>query len=123
MRRIKSKNTSSEIILRKIIRELGFTGYRLHRKDLPGKPDLSWPGRKLAIFLHGCFWHGHDCPRGARVPKSNTIYWQTKIEKNRQRDLLHESQLMEKGWSVLIVWECELKYKETLMQKLKDFLS
>ena len=123
MRRIKSKDTSPEIALRLLVRELGFSGYRLHRKDLPGKPDLAWIGRKQAIFLHGCFWHGHDCPRGARIPKTNTRYWQTKIEKNRRRDIQHTAQFTEQRWRVLTVWECELKNKIALAARLKAFLT
>lgn len=123
MRRIKSENTAPEIAIRLLVRGLGFSGYRLHRKDLSGKPDLAWISRKKAIFLHGCFWHGHDCPRGSRMPKSNATYWQTKIDKNRQRDIQHITQLTEQGWCVMIIWECELKNKEGLAGRLTAFLA
>lgn len=122
MRKIKNKNTSPETALRLLIRKLGFSGYRLHRKNLPGRPDVAWIRRKLAIFVNGCFWHGHDCKRGSRVPKTNTEYWKNKIEKNRHRDLLHIQQLKEQGWGVLVVWECELKDQIAVTEKLKHFL-
>lgn len=123
MRRIRGKNTGPELTVRKICRELGFTGYRIHRKDLPGKPDLAWIGRKLAIFVHGCFWHGHDCEEGVRKPKSNRDYWIPKIERNRQRDAEHEAELRISGWGVLTVWECELNERELLSKRLRKFLS
>lgn len=79
MRRIRSKDTKPELVVRKLVRSLGFTGYRLHRKDILGKPDLAWVGRKLAIYVHGCFWHGHDCKEGIRKPKSRVDYWLPKL--------------------------------------------
>jgi DNA mismatch endonuclease, patch repair protein len=122
MRRIRSKNTNIEVEVRRLVRTLGFTGYRLHRKDLPGKPDIAWIGRKQAIFIHGCFWHSHDCKEGIRRPKSNTDYWFPKIERNRRRDKEHKRALKALGWHVLIVWECELKDKKKLSDKLLWFL-
>lgn len=98
--------------------------YRLHRNDLPGKPDIVFPSRKKAIFVHGCFWHGHSCKRGARVPKTNQEYWVRKISRNVERDKAHLARLTELGWAVLIVWECEIKdlvrLKETLTRFLDD---
>ena len=85
MRRVKGSGTTPELALRRLIWGLGGR-YRLNRKDLPGKPDIVLPGRRLAIFVHGCFWHGHDCARGARVPKANRDYWTGKIGRNRARD-------------------------------------
>lgn len=123
MRQVKSKDTSPEIAIRLLVRELGFPGYRLYRKDIPGKPDLAWVGRKLAIFLHGCFWHGHDCPRGARMPKSNIAYWHAKIERTQQRDVQHLAALKERGWAVLTIWECELKDRQGLADKLRAFMA
>ena len=108
MRQIRGKNTAPELAVRKLCRELGFTGYRIHRRDLPGKPDLAWIGRKLAVFVHGCFWHGHNCVEGIRKPKSNQAYWIPKIERNRQRDIENIAALKAAGWVVLIVWECEI---------------
>src|ERR1700761_6504327 len=88
MRAVKSRDTKPELAVRKILREMA-PGYRLHRADLPGKPDIVYGRRKLAIFVHGCFWHGHDCARGARAPKANAEYWQGKIGRNRARDQRH----------------------------------
>lgn len=123
MRRIRSKDTAPEIADRQLVRTLGFTGYRLHRKDLPGKPDIAFIGRRKAIFVHGCFWHGHDCKEGARQPKSNAGYWLTKIAGNARRDAAHVADLEAKGWSVLIVWDCELRSLPEVTQRLGSFLS
>lgn len=123
MRRIRGKNTAPELAVRKLCRELGFTGYRIHRKDLPGKPDIAWVSRKVAIFIHGCFWHGHDCIEGVRKPKSNKPYWIPKIERNQQRDAEHIQALQQRGWKVLVIWECELKNPLTLSQKLHRLLT
>ncbi|NTV46206.1 MAG: DNA mismatch endonuclease Vsr, partial [Chlorobiales bacterium] len=106
MRRIRSKNTAPELAIRKLCREIGFTGYRIHRKDILGRPDLAWIGRKLVIFIHGCFWHGHDCAEGTRKPKSNREYWIPKIARNQQRDAENVAALQAAGWKVFIVWEC-----------------
>lgn len=122
MRRIHSKDTKPELVVRKLVRSLGFTGYRIHRKDIPGKPDLVWIGRKLAIYVHGCFWHGHDCKEGIRKPKSRVDYWLSKIERNRQRDHEQQAALKSQGWRVLVVWECELKNGDTIGVRVKKFL-
>ena len=108
MRRVKGKDTSPELKVRRLLRKLG-VGYRLHRADLPGRPDIAMPGRKLALFVHGCFWHGHDCARGARVPKANRDYWVAKLARNRARDAWSRTALEAAGWRVEILWECELK--------------
>jgi DNA mismatch endonuclease, patch repair protein len=123
MRQIRGKDTSPELAVRKLCRELGFTGYRIHRKNLPGKPDLAWIGRKLAIFVHGCFWHGHDCTEGIRKPKSNQDYWIPKIERNRQRDIKNIASLKSVGWNVLVIWECEISERDFCLHKLHHFLS
>lgn len=123
MRRIRSKNTGPELTVRRILREVGFTGYRIHRKDLPGKPDVVYIGRKKAIFIHGCFWHGHDCSEGVRKPKSNVTYWLPKISRNRDRDSEHLARLEELGWSVLTIWECELGDVDKLKIRLCAFLA
>lgn len=122
MRRIRGKNTTPELAVRKLCRELGFTGYRIHRKELPGKPDLAWLGRKLAIFVHGCFWHAHDCSEGLRRPKSNLQYWIPKIERNQQRDVENIKNLRAAGWNVLIIWDCELRESTSLSNKILRFL-
>jgi DNA mismatch endonuclease (patch repair protein) len=95
--------------------------FRLHRKDLPGAPDLVFPGRAKAIFVHGCFWHGHDCARGAREPKANAAYWRAKIARNRARDAKSMDALAAAGWDALILWECELK-GDDLPDRLRGFL-
>lgn len=123
MRRIRSKDTTPELGVRKLLRGLGFTGYRIHRKGLPGKPDVAFIGRKKALMIHGCFWHGHDCKDGVRKPKSRQDYWLPKIEGNRQRDVKHLAELAEMGWSVLTVWECELRDPTALSQKLAAFMT
>lgn len=122
MRRIRNKNTAPEVRVRKAIRQLGYSGYRLHRKDLPAKPDIAWVGKKIAIFVHGCFWHGHDCAEGLRKPKSNRDYWIPKLTKNSARDEARQTALTEAGWKILVLWECELKSDVSLERKLRKFL-
>ena len=107
MRQVKAKGTSPELKVRRLLWAMGLR-YRLHRKDLPGAPDIVLASRKLAVFVHGCFWHGHDCARGARVPKQNRPYWMAKIERNRQRDARTQAELAAKGWTPMVIWECEL---------------
>jgi len=121
MSRVKSKNTSPELRVRSLAHRLGYR-FRLHRKDLPGKPDLAFPSRKKVIFVHGCFWHGHDCARGKRIPKSNSEYWITKIKRNLERDINHTRNLKSLGWDVLTIWECETKDTEDLRKRLVSFL-
>ena len=108
MRRVKGKGTGAELAARRLVWSLGGR-YRLNRDDLPGKPDIVLSGRRLAIFVHGCFWHGHDCPRGARVPKANRPYWIAKIARNRARDDAARRALEVAGWRVETLWECSLK--------------
>ena len=122
MQAVKSKDTSPELCVRRLLHSLGFR-YSLHRKDLPGCPDLVFRSRKKVILVHGCFWHGHECPRGARVPKSNIEYWIDKVKRNRQRDSLAKRQLTAAGWGVLVVWECQLKDRAPLSKMLRRFLS
>ena len=121
MRRIRGKDTVPELTVRKVLRSMGFIGYRIHRKDLPGKPDIAFIGKKKAILIHGCFWHGHDCKEGIRKPKSNLEYWIPKIEKNRQRDEVTLEKLNEAGWDVLIVWDCELYNIDLIKERLLVF--
>ncbi|MBB6357199.1 very short patch repair endonuclease [Aminobacter aganoensis] len=121
MRAVKSKNTAPEMIVRKIVHRMGYR-FRLHRKNLPGHPDLVFPSRRLALFVHGCFWHGHDCARGARSPKTNAQYWAQKIERNRKRDAATLEALSQEGWRSCVVWECELREQEQLRTKLGDLL-
>ena len=121
MRRVKGKDTTPELIVRRLVWRLG-ARYRLHRADLPGKPDIVLAGRRLAIFVHGCFWHGHDCARGARVPKANREYWVWKVGRNRVRDAANRAALQAKGWRVETVWECELRDKAALSARLAAIL-
>ncbi len=121
MRRVKGRDTLPELKLRKLLTRLGVR-YRLHRKDLPGSPDLALMSRKTAIFMHGCFWHGHDCRRGARQPKTNADYWIAKIGRNRARDSSNTQALEAMGWRPLVVWECELKDPLALSARLSRLL-
>ena len=121
MRRVKGKDTAPELKVRRLLRRLG-VGYRLHRADLPGKPDIAMPGRRLALFVHGCFWHGHDCPRGARTPKANRPYWEAKIARNRARDGDHRAALQVMGWRAVTLWECELKDGVEVEKRLRETL-
>jgi DNA mismatch endonuclease (patch repair protein) len=122
MRRVKGRDTAPELKVRHLLWRLG-ARYRLHRKDLPGKPDIVLSGRKLAIFVHGCFWHGHDCARGARVPKANRDYWLGKVAKNRARDAESRARLEAAGWRVLVVWECALRDEQALEEMLRAALA
>lgn len=122
MRAVKGQNTAPEMIVRRLLHKQGFR-YRLHVKDLPGKPDIVFPRKKKAIFIHGCFWHGHDCLRGNRVPKTNQEYWIAKVHKNVQRDQRTMAALSEEGWKILILWECDLKNTQSLMDVLVNFIA
>ncbi len=121
MRRVKGRDTAPELAVRRLVWSLGGR-YRLNRADLPGKPDILLAGRKLAIFVHGCFWHGHDCARGARAPKANREYWTGKIGRNRARDIETRAKLEALGWRVETVWECELKDLAALETRLGALL-
>lgn len=122
MRAVKGRDTTPEMMVRRLVHAMG-KRYRLHRDDLPGKPDLTFPGLKKIIFVHGCFWHGHECKRGARQPKENAAYWKKKIRRNKERDAESQEALRAMGWDVLIIWECELKAREEVCDRLKLFLS
>jgi DNA mismatch endonuclease, patch repair protein len=121
MAKVKGRNTKPELIVRQAMTRLG-ARYRLHRNDLPGAPDVVMPGRRLAIFVHGCFWHGHHCARGARVPKANRDYWLAKVGRNRERDARHLAALTALGWRVETIWECDLKDREGLEARLANLL-
>ena len=108
MRRVKGKDTTPELAVRRILRTAGI-GYRLGGAGLPGRPDLVMQGRRTVVFVHGCFWHGHSCPRGARQPKANADYWIAKIDRNRTRDAANADALSVAGWRVVTVWECAMK--------------
>lgn len=123
MRRIRSKDTGPEMAVRRVLRALGFPGYRLHWKGAPGRPDVVFVGRRKAVMVNGCFWHGHCCKVGSREPKSNWDYWLPKIERNRQRDAKHLAELTQFGWDVLTVWECELRDLDALAARLAAFMA
>ena len=121
MAQVHSKDTKPEMRVRRLAHRLGYR-YRLHRKDLPGKPDLTFSRRKKIIFVHGCFWHGHDCPAGRKRPQTNQEYWTRKLERTRQRDVDNEAKLRELGWDALIIWECQTKDEDALAEVLTVFL-
>lgn len=122
MAKIRSKDTKPEMILRRMLHRAGFR-YRLHDRLLPGKPDLVFAGRRKVVFVNGCFWHGHSCAVGSRVPKSNTEFWLEKRRRNRQRDVDQRKQLALQGWSYLDIWECEIAANEDLVSKVATFLN
>jgi len=119
MRQVHGSNTAPELLIRSTLHRLGYR-FRLHRKDLPGTPDIVLPGRKSVVFVHGCFWHGHKCPRGT-LPSSNREFWQQKITKNQERDRRVQKQLRSEGWKVLTVWQCQTKDQTTLVKRLSRF--
>lgn len=124
MRQIKSKGMKPELAVRSLTHSLGFH-YRLHRSDLPGKPDLVFGPRQKVIFVHGCFWHGHDDPNcldGRRKPKSNLEYWLPKLARNKERDAANEAALIGQGWGVLTIWECDTRNMSSLTEKIRKFL-
>jgi DNA mismatch endonuclease (patch repair protein) len=118
MSMIKGKNTKPEIIVRKFLHAKGFR-YRLHKKDLPGKPDIVLPKYKTVIFIHGCFWHGHKNCKYFVVPKTRTEWWLNKIEGNRLNDKRNSTKLRKAGWKIITLWECQLKPKKVLKTLLK----
>ncbi len=111
MASVRSKNTKPEMLVRSTAHKLGYC-YRLHRKNLPGKPDMVFPSRRIALFVHGCFWHGHDCSHGRRLPVTNADYWREKIRRNMERDARVQAELIDLGWKPVIVWECQIKDTE-----------
>jgi DNA mismatch endonuclease (patch repair protein) len=123
MRAVKSRDTAPERAVRAAVCAVGYARrYRLNGAQLPGKPDLVFGALSKAVFVHGCFWHGHDCRRGARAPKDNAAYWQAKIGRNRARDVETLRALKRAGWSALVVWECETRDAAALQRKLAAFL-
>ena len=120
MSRVRNKDTRPELFVRRLIHNAGFR-YRLHVSKLPGSPDLVFSGRKKVIFVHGCFWHSHAGCQNARVPKSRAEFWMSKLESNKERDERNMHALMDEGWKVLVIWECELRDPE-LLNRIKDFL-
>ena len=121
MAQIKSKNTKPELAVRRLLHGLGYR-YRLHRKDLPGRPDLVFPSRRKVVFVNGCFWHGHEKCSRARLPTSNREYWTAKLKRNKERDKRNLALLNEGGWMAMEIWECELSNLDTVAQRLDAFL-
>lgn len=124
MSRVRGKDTKPEIAVRRMAHGLGYR-FRLHRRDLPGAPDLVFPRHKAAIFVHGCFWHRHPDPRCrlARLPKSRVEFWERKLEGNRKRDAANRAALGQMGWRVLTLWECELRDAGAIRERIHSFLA
>jgi len=123
MSRVRGRDTKPEMLVRRLVHAMGYR-FRLHRKDLPGKPDLVFPTRRKVIFVHGCFWHRHSdaACRLARMPKSKLDFWGPKLENNRKRDAVIRARLEELGWSVLVIWECETSDRDALRARIGGFL-
>lgn len=121
MRRVKGKDTKPELFVRRLVFAMGYR-YRVHLRLIPGKPDIAFPNRKKAIFVHGCFWHRHiGCPNN-RLPKSRLDFWLPKLDGNRRRDKKKQRELRESGWSYLVIWECETQ-KKNLESRIRQFLT
>ena len=121
MASVHSKNTRLEMRVRSTAHRLGYR-FRLNRKDLPGKPDIVFPSRNIALFVHGCFWHGHDCPHGERKPVTNVEYWRDKIGRNVERDATVQQELVGLGWKPVVIWECQAKDDE-LPKKITEAIN
>lgn len=118
MARVRSKDTRPELLVRRRLHEAGFR-FRLHVADLPGRPDVVLPRYRTAIFVHGCFWHGHDC-KAARRPTSNVPFWNEKIDSNMARDIRRQAQLRELGWAIAVLWTCSLEQNlDSLLIRLR----
>lgn len=120
MQSVKSKDTKPELVVRRLLHRLGYR-FRLHRKDLPGRPDIVLPRHRKAIFVHGCFWHWHGCPKG-QLPKSRLDYWLPKLERNVVRDSTNVEQLESLGWKVHVVWQCETTDLGSLEARMEAFI-
>lgn len=121
MSRIRSRDTKPELVVRHTVHRMGYR-YRLHRRDLPGTPDLVFGPRRKVIFVHGCFWHWHEGCRHARLPKSRVDFWRPKLEGNRLRDERNRVELERRKWGVLVIWECEIKDGSALERRIEEFL-
>jgi DNA mismatch endonuclease (patch repair protein) len=121
MRAVRSRNTQPEVRVRQIAHALGYR-FRLHFRKLPGNPDIAFPGRRKAVFVHGCFWHRHKGCRRASIPKSNRAFWRAKLARNASRDAEELAAIRKQGWRALVVWECEIKNERRLAARLRRFL-
>lgn len=121
MSKINSKNTSPELVVRKFLHKNGYR-YRIHQVNLPGRPDIVLKRYKKIIFVHGCFWHMHNCRYGKVIPRSNSDYWKNKRAKNKMRDISNIKKLKEMGWDVLVIWECWIRRPEYIFKVLSRFL-
>lgn len=122
MSQVKSGDTKPEKQVRSLLHKMGYR-FRLRRRDLPGKPDIVLPKYKSVIFVHGCYWHRHDCPNGRRIPKSKLDFWLPKLNGNRDRDIKQQKELQDLGWRVLIIWECMIKDQASLMEIIASFIT
>ena len=122
MSKIRSKDTRPERVLRSALHRLGFR-FRIHRKDLPGKPDIVLPKYRTVIFIHGCYWHYHKDCREGRIPSTNSAFWKDKLEKNVAKDERHRAALAALGWRVLVVWECEMNTRAKFTKKIESLIS
>lgn len=121
MSRIRSKNTKPEKIIRSLLHKMGYR-FRIHRRDLPGKPDIVLPKYRTVVFMHGCFWHRHESCKAATTPKTNTAFWEEKFRRNVERDERHQDALNALGWKVIVVWQCELKDRAEIGRRLQSEL-
>lgn len=120
MSRVRGKNTKPELVVRKLLHSMGYR-FRLHGRDLPGTPDIVLPKRRTIIFVHGCYWHGHNCSAG-RLPKTRVDFWSRKITANRARDVRAVRALRRQGWSTLIIWQCQIRDLKRLTARLQRHL-
>lgn len=121
MARVRKTDTKPELIVRQTLHAMGFR-FRLHRRDLPGTPDIVLPSRRKVIFVHGCFWHQHGCKLSGRLPEVRTDYWQPKLKRNKERDEVATQALKASGWDVLTIWECQTKSQPDLQNRLRAYL-
>jgi len=121
MARIRGKDTAPELLVRRVTHALGYR-YRVHQRGLPGCPDLVFSGRRRVIFVHGCFWHRHNCRKGRSMPSTRPQFWRSKLEANRERDRKNQRELRGRGWDVLVVWECQTTDRARLAERICDFL-
>lgn len=121
MARVRGRDTKPEMLVRRMLHAMGYR-YRVQASGVPGRPDVAFTRRRAAVFVHGCFWHGHHCARGSRVPRANAEFWRAKIARNRARDAEVVARLGTAGWKALVVWECELGDREEVAARLREFL-